>query len=78
MCNNINVLGVKKRHIFRQPTEIAGLYILLAAGTNVLPHNFRVTEYKLWMRSVLVLWWLVLLLGIATYGRWYVPHLFQK
>ena len=32
-------------------TEIAGLYILLAAGTNVLPHNFRVTEYKLWMCS---------------------------
>jgi hypothetical protein len=43
MCNNINVLGVKKRHIFRQPTEIAGLYILLAAGTNVLPHNIRAT-----------------------------------
>jgi len=59
-------------------TEVAGLYILLAAGTNVLPHNFRVTEYKLWMRSLLALWWLVLLLGFATYGRWYVPHLFKK
>ena len=58
-------------------TEIAG-YILLAAGTNVLPHNFRVTEYKLWMRSLLVLWWLVLLLGFVTYVRWYVPHLFRK
>ena len=59
-------------------TEIAGLYILLAAGTNVLPHNFRVTEYKLWMRSLLVLWWLVLLLGLATYARWYVPDLFRR
>jgi hypothetical protein len=59
-------------------TEIAGLYILLAAGTNVLPHRFRVTEYKLWMRGLLALWWLVLLLGLATYGRWYVPHLFRK
>jgi hypothetical protein len=49
--------------------EIAGLYILLAAGTNVLPHKFRVNEYKLWMRSLLVLWWLVRLLGLATYGR---------
>jgi hypothetical protein len=58
-------------------TEIAGLYILLAAGTNVLPHKFRVTQYKLWMRGLLVLWWLVLLLGLATYGRWYVPHLFR-
>jgi uncharacterized membrane protein YozB (DUF420 family) len=59
-------------------TEMVGLYILLAAGTNVLPHKFRVTEYKLWMRSLLVLWWLVLLLGLATYARWYVPGLFRK
>jgi hypothetical protein len=27
---------------------------------------------------VLVLWWLVLLLGLATYGRWYVPDLFRR
>jgi hypothetical protein len=59
-------------------TELAGLYILLAAGTNVLPEKFRITKYKGWMRTVLVLWWLVLLLGFATYGRWYVPHLFRK
>jgi uncharacterized membrane protein YozB (DUF420 family) len=59
-------------------TEIAGLYILLAAGTSVLPEKFRITKYKLWMRTVLVLWWVVLLLGLATYARWYVPHLFQK
>jgi uncharacterized membrane protein YozB (DUF420 family) len=59
-------------------TEIAGLYILLAAGTNVLPNKFRVTEYKLWMRSLLVLWWLVLLLGFATYARWYLPDLIRK
>jgi hypothetical protein len=59
-------------------TEIAGLYILLAAGTSVLPEKFRITRYKAWMRTVLVLWWLVLLLGLATYARWYVPHLFRK
>jgi uncharacterized protein (TIGR03382 family) len=59
-------------------TEIAGLYILLAAGTRVLPETFRITKYKLWMRSVLVLWWVVLLLGLATYARWYVPRLFRK
>jgi uncharacterized membrane protein YozB (DUF420 family) len=59
-------------------TEIAGLYILLAAGTSVLPEKFRITKYKSWMRTVLVLWWLVLLLGLATYARWYVPHLFRK
>jgi len=59
-------------------TEIAGLYILVAAGTNVLPKKFRITEYKQWMRTVLVFWWVVLLLGLATYARWYVPHLFRK
>jgi hypothetical protein len=30
------------------------------------------------MRTVLLLWWVVLLLGMATYTRWYVPHLFPK
>ena len=59
-------------------TEITGLYILLAAGTGVLPQKFRITKYKAWMRTVLVLWWLVLLLGMVTYARWYVPHLFRK
>jgi uncharacterized membrane protein YozB (DUF420 family) len=53
-------------------TEIAALYILLAAGTNILPRRLRMTNYKSWMRSVLVLWWLVLLLGFATYVRWYM------
>jgi uncharacterized membrane protein YozB (DUF420 family) len=28
-------------------------------------------RYKLWMRLALALWWLVLLLGVATYVRWY-------
>lgn len=53
--------------------ESAALYILVAAGTNFLPPNFRLTRYKLWMRSVLVAWWVVLLLGFATYARWYIP-----
>jgi uncharacterized membrane protein YozB (DUF420 family) len=58
--------------------EIAALYILLAAGTNLVPPRFRMTNYKRWMRSVLVLWWLVLLLGLATYARWYIPHVFRR
>ena len=58
--------------------EILGLYILLAAGTSVLPEKFRINNYKAWMRSVLALWWLVLLLGFATYTRWYVPLAFRE
>jgi len=58
-------------------TELAALYILLAAGTRLLPERMRITRYKLWMRTVLALWWFVLLLGFATYALWYVPHLFR-
>jgi len=53
--------------------ELGGLYILLAVGTNLLPEKFRIARYKLWMRTVLLLWWVVLFLGVATYARWYVP-----
>lgn len=59
-------------------TEIAGCYLLLAAGTSILPEKFRITRYKLWMRTVLAFWWAVLVLGLATYARWYLPHLFRK
>jgi hypothetical protein len=59
-------------------TELAGLYVLLSAGTSVLPEKWRITKYKAWMRSVLEPWWAMLLLGIATYTRWYAPHLFRK
>lgn len=55
-------------------TELAALYILVAAGTSLLPERLRITRYKAWMRTVLLLWWLVLFLGIATYARWYVPN----
>lgn len=58
-------------------TELAALYILLAAGTRLLPEKLRLTRYKLWMRTVLVLWWLELFLGFATYARWYAPNLFR-
>jgi uncharacterized membrane protein YozB (DUF420 family) len=54
--------------------EVGGLYILLAAGTTILPLRFRLTRYRRWMRGEFVLWWLVLLLGMMTYARWYVPH----
>jgi hypothetical protein len=64
-------------------TEVTRLYILLSAGTNVLPEKVRITKYKVWMRSVLLrsvllLWWAVLLLGFATYVRWYILHGFRK
>jgi uncharacterized membrane protein YozB (DUF420 family) len=52
----------------------AGLYVLLAVGTKLLPERLRIKRLKLWMRSVLVLWWIVLALGLATYVDWYIPR----
>jgi uncharacterized membrane protein YozB (DUF420 family) len=51
--------------------EALGLYILLAAGTNILPRAWRFQRWKLWMRIELALWWVVLLSGIGTYYVWY-------
>jgi uncharacterized membrane protein YozB (DUF420 family) len=51
--------------------EVLGLYILLVAGTNLLPHRWRFQRWKLWMRIELALWWVVLLMGIGTYYIWY-------
>ena len=52
--------------------ELMGLYVIVAAGTRVLPDRLRLRNYRAWMRTTLVLWWVVLLLGVATYVRWYV------
>ena len=52
--------------------ELLGLYIVIAAGTNVLPQWLRFKDWKLWMRTELVLWTIVLVSGVATYYAWYV------
>ncbi len=52
--------------------ELLGLYILLRAGTNLLPKALCFDNYKLWMRTALVLWWVVIALGVSTYYVWYI------
>jgi uncharacterized membrane protein YozB (DUF420 family) len=52
--------------------EALGVYIILVAGTNLVPERFRFRRYKLWMRTELILWWAVVLAGIATYYAWWV------
>ena len=57
--------------------ETLALYVVLAAGTNVLPTRLRFVRYKRWMRLALALWWIELLLGLAMYLQWYgLPHRF--
>jgi uncharacterized membrane protein YozB (DUF420 family) len=52
--------------------ELLGLYIVIVAGTKVLPEWLRFKHWKWWMRTELVLWAIVLLSGIGTYCAWYV------
>ena len=52
--------------------ELLGLYIVLVAGTDVLPQWLRFKHWKLWMRTELALWMVVLLSGAGTYCAWYV------
>ena len=51
--------------------ETLGLYIVLAAGTEILPRSWRFTRWKLWMRIEMALWGLVLGTGVGTYFVWY-------
>src|ERR1700680_2073009 len=43
--------------------ELVGLYIVIVAGTKVLPPRLRFTHWKWWMRAELALWMIVLLSG---------------
>jgi uncharacterized membrane protein YozB (DUF420 family) len=52
--------------------ELLGLYIVIVAGTRVVPRSMRFRNWKRWMRTELVLWSIVLLTGVGTYYSWYV------
>jgi uncharacterized membrane protein YozB (DUF420 family) len=52
--------------------ELLGLYIVIVAGTNILPQGLRFKDWKRWMRTELALWAIVLLSGVGTYCAWYV------
>jgi uncharacterized membrane protein YozB (DUF420 family) len=52
--------------------ELLGLYIVMVAGTNVLPTVLRFKHWKWWMRTELVLWSAVVLSGVGTYYAWYI------
>jgi len=46
---------------------LLGLYVVLVAGTRLVPRVLRFSNYKLWMRTLILTWWLALLLGVLTY-----------
>jgi plastocyanin/uncharacterized membrane protein YozB (DUF420 family) len=51
--------------------EVFGIYIILSAGTKLLPQALRLENYKRWMRAELALWWLAIVLGLGVYLVWY-------
>lgn len=51
--------------------ECLGIFIALVAGTKVIPEKLRFANWKRWMRLELLLWWVTLLSGVATYYVWY-------
>lgn len=46
---------------------LLGIYVVLVAATPLVPARFRFENYKLWMRSLLALWWIAIGLGVLTY-----------
>ena len=52
--------------------ELLGIYIVLVAGTKLVPPSLRFTHWKRWMRIELGLWLLALTWGIGTYCAWYI------
>jgi uncharacterized membrane protein YozB (DUF420 family) len=52
--------------------ELLGLYIVIVAGTRVLPESLRFKHWKRWMRAELTLWAIVVLTGVGTYYAWYI------
>ena len=52
--------------------ELLGLYIATVAGTRVLPQFLRFQNWKRWMWTELMLWWIVLITGMGTYYAWYI------
>ena len=55
--------------------ELLGLYIVIVAGTSVLPRWLRFKDWKRWMRTELTLWSVVVLTGVGTYYAWYIAPL---
>lgn len=47
---------------------LLGMYVVLVAGTPLIPERWRFRNYKAWMRTLLVLWWATILLGALLYG----------
>jgi hypothetical protein len=46
---------------------LLGAYVILVAATPLVPARLRFSDYRTWMRTLIVLWWIVTALGVWTY-----------
>jgi len=49
---------------------LLGTYVVLVAGTNLVPERLRFRNYTAWMRTLLVLWWITI--GLGTMMYWFL------
>jgi uncharacterized membrane protein YozB (DUF420 family) len=71
VLNRVNVVAVA--HVVAGSAALLlGVWVALVAGTPLVPARWRFTDYKTWMRTLLAVWWLAILLGVATY--WLSTH----
>jgi len=72
----VSIGGISRRLQFMRflggTAELLGLYIVIVAGTRVLPQWLRFKDWKRWMRAELMLWSIVVLTGVGTYYAWYI------
>jgi plastocyanin len=50
-----------------------GVYVILSAGTKLLPKSIEIQNWRLWMRRTLACWALAFALGLGVYFVWYGP-----
>lgn len=51
---------------------LMAFYVVLVAGTPLIPHKLRFANYRRWMWSAFLLWWTAFGLGCLLYFLWYV------
>lgn len=66
VVNRVSV-AVAAHVILGTLTLLLGGWVVLVAGTTLVPPRWRFRDYKGWMRALFVLWWCSILFGVATY-----------
>ena len=64
--NRVNVAAAA-HVVMGSAALLLGIYVVLVAGTPLVPRALRFANYRTWMRTLIAVWWLALVLGVLTY-----------